>query len=149
MTRSGTKASRTRKNEDTPQPNTQAGVSSSQTADPDGSDPIEECGDKKIRWKSLVVDGIKYRTHHNKKFENRVKWTNPDQCKVFSVIPGTVLKILTSEGEKVSTGDNMIILEAMKMKNKIVFSRDGIVKKISVKEGEKIPKGYLMVELED
>ena len=149
MVRSGTKPSQSKKNMHSPEKKAQNSVGTSQTENHNGYEPEGDCGDKKIRWKSLVIDGIKYRTHHNKKFENRVKWTAPDQRLIYSVIPGTVLKILTSEGEKVSTGDSMIILEAMKMKNKILFPRDGIVKKIRVKEGEIIPKGYLMVELED
>ena len=41
----------------------------------------------------------------------------------------------------------MMILEAMKMKNKIEFPEDGVVKKIYVKENQQIPKGYLMVEM--
>ena len=41
----------------------------------------------------------------------------------------------------------MMVLEAMKMKNKIYFPIDGTVKKIYVTENEKVPKKHLMVEL--
>ncbi len=41
----------------------------------------------------------------------------------------------------------MMVLEAMKMKNKIYFSMDGVVKKIHIEENQKIPKGHLMIEL--
>ena len=108
-----------------------------------------KCGDGKIRCKSLIIDGTKYRTRFNKKFENRKKWSNEDSNKIISVIPGTILKLYAAEGEKVSAGDEMMILEAMKMKNRILFPKDGIVKSLMVREGEKIPKGFLMVELED
>jgi len=107
------------------------------------------CSDGKIRCKSLIIDGTKYRTRLNKKFENRKKWSNEDSNKIISVIPGTILKLYTAEGERVSAGDEMMVLEAMKMKNRILFPKDGVVKSLMVREGEKIPKGFLMVELED
>ena len=50
-------------------------------------------------------------------------------------------------GQKVSEGEQMLILEAMKMKNTILFHIDGTVKSIHVKEGEKISKDHLMVEM--
>jgi biotin carboxyl carrier protein len=36
----------------------------------------------------------------------------------------------------------------MKMKNRLLFEKGGIVKAIHVSEGEKVPKDYLMIELE-
>jgi biotin carboxyl carrier protein len=107
-----------------------------------------DCGNGKIRCKSLVVDGTRYRTRLNQKFETRKAWKNPDPKKVTSSIPGTILKVFVKEGQEVNKGDQMLILEAMKMKNKIMFHRSGTVKNVHVKEGEKVPKDHLMVELE-
>lgn len=106
-----------------------------------------DCGNGKTRCKSLVIDGTKYRTQFNYKFENRRTWQNPDNRKITSSIPGTVIKIFVEEGQEVMAGEQMLILEAMKMKNKILFSVDGVIGKIHVKEGEKIPKDHLLVEL--
>jgi len=108
----------------------------------------ESSEDKKVRCKSLVIDGTKYRTQYNKKFQNRKKWDNPDPRKILSFIPGTIVKVYVKEGQEVKPGDNMLILEAMKMKNKVVFHREATVKSIKVKEGEKVPKNHLMIELE-
>jgi pyruvate carboxylase len=105
------------------------------------------CGDKKARCKTLIIDGDKYRTRYNAKFENRKPWKNPNPKRVTSSIPGTIIKIYTRVGEEVKKGDPILILEAMKMKNKIVFPIDGKVKSIKVKEGEKVPKDHLMLEL--
>ena len=107
-----------------------------------------ENGDKKVRCKSLVIEGTKYRTRLNKKFENRKLWKAPDPKLVFSTIPGTIVKIFVSEGQEVREGDKMLILEAMKMKNKILFHSDGKVKSVNVKEGVKVPKEFLMLEME-
>jgi pyruvate carboxylase len=103
---------------------------------------------QKMRFNTFVVDGDKYRTLLTEKFKNRKKWEYPDKRKIYSEIPGTIIKIHVEEGQKVKEGDLMLILEAMKMKNKILFPSDGVVKKIYIKESEKIPKGKLIMELE-
>ena len=118
------------------------------TISPENNDNGAENGDKKTRSKSLVIEGTKYMTRLNAKFENRKKWEPHDPRKITSAIPGTIVKIFVKEGQKVKPGDQMLILEAMKMKNIIIFHRDGKVKSIKVSEGEKVPKDHLMVEME-
>lgn len=106
-----------------------------------------DCGDKKARCKTLIIDGDKYRTRYNSKFEKRKSWKNPNPKKVTSKIPGTIVKVYTKVGQEVKKGDPILLLEAMKMKNKILFSIDGKVKSIKVKEGERVPKDHLMLEM--
>lgn len=103
----------------------------------------------KVRYNSLVIQeqGARYKTLLTEKYKNRKKWEQPDFRKIKSLIPGTVIKIHVTEGQKVKEGDLMMVLEAMKMKNKIYFPIDGTVKKIYVSENERVPKGYLMIEL--
>ncbi len=105
---------------------------------------------QKTRFSSLVIQeqGAKYKTLFTEKYKNRKKWEQPDVRKIKSLIPGTVIKVYVEEGQKVKEGDLMMILEAMKMKNKIYFPIDGKVKKIYVTEEEKVPKDHLMIELE-
>jgi biotin carboxyl carrier protein len=110
-------------------------------------DPCVENGDKKIRCKSLIIEGTKYRTRLNSKFENRDKWEYPDSRLVMSTIPGTIVEIFVKEGQEVEKGEKMLILEAMKMKNIILFQNGGKVKSIKVKKGEKVPKNFLMLEM--
>ena len=104
--------------------------------------------ESKPKFKTLNIDGTLYKTNLISKFENRKKYTVPDAKKIISVIPGTVVKVFVKEGQKVKRGDNIMILEAMKMKNRIKSPRTGVIKIIKVKEGEKIAKGLLMIELE-
>ena len=105
---------------------------------------------QKPRFSSLVIQeqGAKYKTLLTEKYKNRKVWEQPDERKIKSLIPGTVIKVYVEEGQKVKEGDLMMILEAMKMKNKIYFPMDGTVKKIYVSEEEKVPKDHLMIELE-
>jgi pyruvate carboxylase len=117
------------------------------TASISGLEANGECNDKKARCKTLIIDGDKYRTRYNSKFEKRKTWKNPNPKKITSSIPGTVVKVYTKVGEEVKKGDPILLLEAMKMKNKILFHIDGKVKSIKVKEGERVPKDHLMLEM--
>ena len=67
---------------------------------------------------------------------------------VTSIIPGTVITVLVRKGQMVNEGDSLLVLESMKMQNKITSPRNGKVKAIKVAAGQAIPKGYVMVELE-
>lgn len=71
----------------------------------------------------------------------------PEKNKVYSFIPGTILKVFVKEGQCVRKGEDLLTLEAMKMQNLIKSPVEGIVKSLNVKEGVKVPKGKLMVEL--
>jgi len=104
--------------------------------------------ESKPKFKTLNIDGTRYKTNLTSKFENREKYMIPDAKKIISVIPGTIVKVFVKEGQKVKRGDNIMILEAMKMQNRIKSPRPGFIKIIKVKAGEKIAKGMLMVELE-
>ena len=63
-------------------------------------------------------------------------------------MPGLVLKILVKEGDIIKKGENLLILEAMKMENMIKAPSDLIVKKISVKIGEKLEKNQIILSLD-
>jgi pyruvate carboxylase subunit B len=51
---------------------------------------------------------------------------------------GTILRILVKEGQKVKKGENLIVLEAMKMENEIVADEDGIIRRILVKANDNV-----------
>jgi len=104
--------------------------------------------ESKSKFKTLNIDETLYKTNLTSKFENRKKYMVPDAKKIISIIPGTVMKVFVMEGQKVKRGDNLMILEAMKMQNRIKSPRPGVIKIIKVKEGEKVAKGVLMMELE-
>ncbi|HRW63912.1 MAG TPA: acetyl-CoA carboxylase biotin carboxyl carrier protein subunit [Bacteroidales bacterium] len=110
---------------------------------------LEQDDSPKMRYSTIMLQeqGAKYKTLLTEKYKNRVKWEKPDLRKIYSQIPGTVIKVYVEEGQKVNEGDLMMVLEAMKMKNKILFTQDGVVNKIYVSENEKIPKNHLMIEL--
>jgi biotin carboxyl carrier protein len=60
-------------------------------------------------------------------------------------MPGLVLSVLVTEGDEVKKGDNLLVLEAMKMENMIKSPTDGIIKKIEIKQGNKVEKNELLI----
>ena len=64
-------------------------------------------------------------------------------------MPGKVVKITVSIGERVVKGQQLLILEAMKMENEIKSSMNGIIKNIPVKEGDALQSGVIMIEIEE
>ena len=60
-------------------------------------------------------------------------------------MPGLVLKLLVSEGSEVKKGDNLFILEAMKMENIIKSPADVTVKTVKIKPGDKVEKGQVLL----
>lgn len=98
------------------------------------------------QFRMLVLEGTRYKTLYNKKFELLSPWQKPDPKKMISFLPGTVIKVLVKKGDKVSAGQDLLLLEAMKMQNRIKSDREGIIKNVLVKEGDKVPKGVVMIE---
>ncbi len=63
-------------------------------------------------------------------------------------MPGLVLEISVTNGQAVTEGDKILILEAMKMENSIVIHSNAIIKRVAVSAGQAVEKGQLLVELE-
>lgn len=64
-------------------------------------------------------------------------------------IPGTIISISVAEGEQVKHGQELCILEAMKMKNAIRSGRDGKIAKILVKKGDSVQHSQILMEYSD
>jgi acetyl-CoA carboxylase biotin carboxylase subunit len=73
---------------------------------------------------------------------------NIDSGNIVSPMPGRVLKIMVSEGEEVSKGQVLMVVEAMKMENNILCPKDGVVDKLLVKEGDMVDGSARLVQLE-
>jgi biotin carboxyl carrier protein len=63
-------------------------------------------------------------------------------------MPGLVLDILVEVGQSIQKGDNLIILEAMKMENIIKASGSGVVKSIKINKKDAVEKNQLLMEME-
>lgn len=83
-----------------------------------------------------------------KKYLQRKPFQKHDPRVIKALIPGVVAEIGTELGKSVQKGDTLMILEAMKMLNRIKAPVDGKVKAIAVATGEKITKGQVLIEIE-
>lgn len=70
---------------------------------------------------------------------------NPGDITAF--MPGTIGQIFVKKGDKVKKGQNVIILECMKMDNELQAPFDAKVKSVNVKTGENVVKDAVLVEL--
>lgn len=61
----------------------------------------------------------------------------------------TVVKLAVSAGDKVVEGEQVLVLEAMKMEQSISSPRDGVIKTVRVAVGETVPSGTVLIEFED
>lgn len=66
---------------------------------------------------------------------------------VLSPMPGVILDIKVKEGDAVSSGQTVIILEAMKMENEIVSEFAGTVASLKVKKGDTVDTDAVLVEI--
>lgn len=70
------------------------------------------------------------------------------QDSVIAQMPGTILEIMVSEGDKVEIGQDLLVLEAMKMENMIKASKAGTVKEINVSENDSVDTGDQLAHIE-
>ena len=62
-------------------------------------------------------------------------------------MPGNILKMNVSVGQKVAKGDVICVLEAMKMENDIPAPQDGTVASVNVQKGASVNSGDVLVTL--
>ena len=73
----------------------------------------------------------------------------PSAVNVFrSPMPGVIVSVAVSEGDQVVTGDEVCVLEAMKMQQVLRADWTGVVKAVHVKAGQQVLDGDPIVDLE-
>ena len=66
---------------------------------------------------------------------------------VTAPMQGTVVKVAVEEGQEVSTGDLVVVLEAMKMENPVTAHKDGVITGLAVETGAAITQGTVLAEI--
>jgi acetyl-CoA/propionyl-CoA carboxylase biotin carboxyl carrier protein len=66
-----------------------------------------------------------------------------------SPMQGTIVKIVAADGERVSAGDVIVVLEAMKMEQPLTAHKDGTVTGLAVAVGQTVTAGAPICELKD
>ncbi len=66
-----------------------------------------------------------------------------------SPMPGKVIKLHVQAGDKVSKGDTLVVVEAMKMENNLNAHRDAVIAEVKVKEGDMVDSSAALIVLEE
>ncbi|MTI21997.1 biotin/lipoyl-binding protein [Fulvivirga sp. RKSG066] len=107
--------------------------------------------DKEAKTVTLRINGNKYTVEVKDKLDLLLERLGMDKLAsneikdIKAPMPGLVLDILIKEGDEVKKGDQIMILEAMKMENVLKSPGDGIVKTIKVKKGDGVDKNQVMI----
>lgn len=108
-----------------------------------------------ISWKKLAALGVNETLVSNSEVYRVYRGFKPSGLNkggagaLITQMPGKVVKLMKKEGDKVTKGETVLILEAMKMENEIKAGADGMIKSVNVKEGQALEAGFLMVEIEE
>ena len=64
-------------------------------------------------------------------------------------IPGVIIDVLVNAGDAVQYGEELCILEAMKMKNSIRAGKDGTIEEVLIAKGDQVSHGQLLLRFKD
>lgn len=103
---------------------------------------------KQKQFSEIALENGIFETKVTRKFTLRKPYEKQDPGVVKAVIPGIISEIITNTGKAVKQGDTMLILEAMKMLNRIMAPLHGTVKAVHVSPGQKVTKGQVLLEIE-
>jgi biotin carboxyl carrier protein len=63
-------------------------------------------------------------------------------------MPGRVVRVLVKPGDRISVGQGVVIVEAMKMENELRSPKDGVVREVKTIEGTAVEAGAVLVVIE-
>ena len=100
----------------------------------------------------LKVNGRLYKVNIEDQYDQLLKQLGLDNLQASKVheikapMPGLVLNVLVAAGQEVKKGDNLLVLEAMKMENIIKSTTDGTIKAVAVNQGDKVEKNAVLLQ---
>lgn len=72
---------------------------------------------------------------------------NAGSVQIKSSVPGKVIAVEASVGQNVKAGDNVVILESMKMEIPVVAPQDGTIASIDVSQGNEVENGAVLATM--
>lgn len=97
------------------------------------------------RWIEQGLDHFVSETEETNTHEDEVL---PDDCEAINAtIPGSVWKVLVNENDEVKKGQQIAVLESMKMEFPIEAEFDGIIKKVYVKSSQQVDAGQMIAAI--
>jgi biotin carboxyl carrier protein len=90
------------------------------------------------RTRAFAIPGRRSATHHH-----------GGEGSLESPMPGRVVKVSVAPGDRVRRGQELLVVEAMKMENALTAPFDGVVTRVAARAGEMVGAGAILVEVED
>jgi len=91
-------------------------------------------------------DGVTYTLEQEREGEHPSHRHDPGALE--APMPGRVAAVNVSPGQRVAKGEELVVVEAMKMENALRAPRDGVVRAVHVAAGDMVAPGRALVELE-
>jgi len=101
-----------------------------------------------MKFDRLALENGVYETRLTARYAARKPYEKKDPRIVKAAIPGVLAEVRAAAGSRVKRGDTLLVLEAMKMLNRIPSPLDGKVKAVYAAAGDKVTKGQVLMELE-
>ncbi len=79
---------------------------------------------------------------------HKIKKSVSNIIKIVAPLPGNIMQVFVNVGDSIKKEDKLLIYEAMKMENKLLSEKDGVIKSILVKPGDSVLQDDLLIELE-
>ncbi len=96
----------------------------------------------------IHLDGADYEIRRVTELEEEDFEETEDEGSLSSPMPGRIVKILVKEGDEVKKGEDLLVVEAMKMENKIVSPFEGSITEIFYSEGDQIEANVPLMEIQ-
>lgn len=110
-------------------------------------DPLDGLLAVRVRGRVVRLEMLEQRRKKMKEASSN-GFAQSGSVKITSPMPGKILRYLVTEGESVTKGQGLVVVEAMKMENELQASKDGIIKSISSSPGATITSGGLLLIIE-
>lgn len=78
---------------------------------------------------------------------HRINKTESTGFKVVAPLPGNIMQIMVKAGDTVKKNDPLLIYEAMKMENKLLSEKDGIISELKVNVGDNVLQEEVLIEM--
>ena len=114
---------------------------------------VATAGDKRGGWR-LSLWGERFDVHVEDERQHAIRaalgHSGPSQTggTIRAPMPGLVVRVLVEEGQLVSVGTGVVVVEAMKMENELTAGVAGTVRRIHAVPGAPVDKGQALVEIE-
>jgi biotin carboxyl carrier protein len=100
--------------------------------------------------REIVVDGWRFEVEieREKARRGRADAAHDGPTEVRAIIPGVVVSVTVASGDPVTSGQQLLVVEAMKMQNELRSPRDGVIGRVAVGERQTIEVGDLLLVIE-